>query len=127
MAPYGPRQSDRAKDKVAGGSNMLRCLMAVVAIVLAWPVRAEEPLRFEVDPAWPQRLPNDWIMGQAAGVAVDAQDNVWVVQRPRTLTDDEKAASLDPQRTRCCKPAPPVLVFDQAGTLLKSWGGPGQG
>ncbi|GJE45654.1 hypothetical protein [Methylobacterium soli] len=88
---------------------------------------AEEPLRFEVDPAWPKRLPNDWIMGQAAGVAVDAQDRVWVVQRPRTLTDDEKAASLDPPRTKCCKPAPPVLVFDQAGTLVSSWGGPGAG
>jgi DNA-binding beta-propeller fold protein YncE len=27
----------------------------------------------------------------------------------------------------CCIPAPPVLVFDAAGNLLKSWGGPGQG
>ena len=24
-------------------------------------------------------------------------------------------------------PAPPVLVFDTAGNLIKSWGGPGQG
>ena len=29
-------------------------------------------------------LPNNWIMGQAAGIAVDAQDHVWVVQRPRS-------------------------------------------
>src|SRR5204862_3308566 len=27
----------------------------------------------------------------------------------------------------CCKVAPPVLVYDQAGTLVKSWGGPGAG
>jgi DNA-binding beta-propeller fold protein YncE len=27
----------------------------------------------------------------------------------------------------CCKVAPPVLVYDQAGNLVKSWGGPGQG
>jgi DNA-binding beta-propeller fold protein YncE len=27
----------------------------------------------------------------------------------------------------CCKVAPPVLVYDQAGSLVKSWGGPGQG
>ncbi len=49
------------------------------AALLCWtvPAMAEEPLRFEVDPAWPKRLPNDWIMGQAAGVAVDASDNVW--------------------------------------------------
>ena len=35
-------------------------------------------------------------MGQAAGVAVDAQDHVWVVQRPKSLTDDEKARDLQP-------------------------------
>ena len=28
---------------------------------------------------------------------------------------------------KCCKVAPPVLVYDQAGNLVKSWGGPGQG
>ena len=94
---------------------------------LAGPAHAEEPPAFRVDPAWPKPLPNNWIMGQAAGVAVDAQDHVWVIQRPRTLTDDEKAASLTPPRTRCCVPAPPVLVFDQDGTLIKSWGGPGEG
>ena len=40
---------------------------------------------------------------------------------------DEKAAALDPPRTKCCKPAPSVLEFDQSGKLLRSWGGPGQG
>src|SRR5829696_10079081 len=92
------------QNKTEGGTDMLRCLATLAAIAVAVPAMAEEPLRFEVDPAWPKRLPNDWIMGQAAGVAVDAQDNVWVVQRPRTLTDDEKAASFDPPRTKCCKP-----------------------
>ena len=52
--------------------------------------------RFEVDPAWPKPLPNRWLMGQAAGVAVDRRDHVWVVQRPRTLTDDERGAALTP-------------------------------
>ena len=28
---------------------------------------------------------------------------------------------------KCCKVAPPVLVYDQAGNLVKSWGGPGAG
>ena len=83
--------------------------------------------RFQVDASWPKPLPNNWIMGQAAGVAVDAQDNVWVIQRPRTLTDDEKAATFNPPRTKCCVPAPPVMQFDPEGNLLKAWGGPGQG
>ena len=38
----------------------------------------------------------------AHSVRVDPQDNVWVIQRPRTLTDDEKAASFTPPRTKCC-------------------------
>lgn len=109
----------------------MRWIAVLVALVCVCPaagtVGAEEPPAFRIDPAWPKPLPNNWIMGQAAGVAVDAQDHVWVIQRPRTLTDDEKAASLNPPRTRCCVPAPPVLVFDQDGSLIKSWGGPGQG
>ena len=27
----------------------------------------------------------------------------------------------------CCKPAPPVIAFDPEGTVILSWGGPGQG
>ena len=94
---------------------------------LATAVHAADAPKFQVDPFWPKTLPNNWIMGQAAGVAVDAQDHVFVVQRPRTLTDDEKAASLTPPRSKCCVAAPPVLEFDQEGNVVKAWGGPGDG
>ena len=30
---------------------------------------------FEVDPFWPQPLPNKWILGSTIGVAVDARDH----------------------------------------------------
>ena len=43
-------------------------------------VGAQAP-RFEVDPLWPKPLPNHWVLGQAIGVAVDAEDHVWVVHR----------------------------------------------
>ncbi|MGN6571724.1 MAG: hypothetical protein ACTHLO_09940, partial [Pseudolabrys sp.] len=105
----------------------MRLVAAVIAGALAIAPAFAEPPKFEVDASWPKPLPNQWLMGQAAGVAVDAQDHVWVIQRPRTLTDDEKAASFNPPRAKCCKPAPPVLEFDAAGNLLRSWGGPGQG
>lgn len=98
----------------------------IVGALSAAPAFADSP-KFEVDASWPKPLPNNWLMGQAAGVAVDAQDHVWVIQRPRTLTDDEKAASFTPPRAKCCKPAPPVLEFDSGGNLLRAWGGPGQG
>ncbi|MFZ8477573.1 hypothetical protein ACO1MN_15040, partial [Staphylococcus aureus] len=50
-----------------------------------------------------------------------------MIHRPRSITDDEKGAALTPPRSKCCIPAPPVLVFDAEGNLLKSWGGPGAG
>src|SRR5687768_16555968 len=78
--------------------------------------------RFEVDAAWPKPLPNRWLMGQASGVAVDPSDHVWVVQRPKSLTEDERGAALNPPRSICCVPAPPVLQFDAAGNLLQAWG-----
>src|SRR6476661_10546839 len=105
----------------------MRFLVFLYALTLAATASAAEPPRFQVDPFWPKTLPNNWIMGQAAGVAVDAQDHVWVVQRPRTLTDDEKAASFTPPRSKCCVAAPPVMEFDSDGTLIKAWGGKGEG
>jgi len=83
--------------------------------------------QYAVDPYWPKPLPNNWILGQVSGVAVDKDNNIWIIQRPATLTEDERGAALNPKRSDCCMPAPPVLKFDQAGNLLKSWGGPGEG
>jgi len=36
-------------------------------------VVAQEPPKFKVDPSWPKELPNNWIMGQVGGMAVDRQ------------------------------------------------------
>jgi DNA-binding beta-propeller fold protein YncE len=95
-------------------------------------VTAQQPAhglapRFIVDPFWPKPLPNRWILGQVAGVAVDAQDHVWIVQRPKSLSEDEKGATLSPPRNECCVPAPPVMEFDNEGNLIQAWGGPGPG
>src|SRR3954452_23057508 len=98
----------------------MRFLVFLYALTLAATAAAAEPPRFQVDPFWPKTLPNNWIMGQAAGVAVDAQDHVWGIQRPRTLPDDKRPASLTPPRTKCCAPAPPVLEFDQEGNLVQA-------
>ena len=70
---------------------------------------------FAVDASWP-KVPPQWKLGDASSVAVDAQDNVYVLHRPRTLKPEDAA-----------KAAPPVMVFDAAGNFIKSWGGPGNG
>lgn len=81
--------------------------------------------RFEPDPYWPKPLPNNWMLGQVSGTAVDAHDHIWVLHRPRTLDDHDKYGADG--KGDCCAPAPPVLEFDQAGNLVGSWGGAGQG
>ena len=83
--------------------------------------------QYAVVPAWPKALPNNWIMGQVAGVAVDRHDRIWVLQRPASSTVDELGAAQDPPRSMCCIAAPPVMVFDTRGNLLEAWGGPGAG
>jgi len=81
---------------------------------------------FEVDPLWPKPLPNHWLLGMTIGVWVDDQDHVWIIHRSSaTLHNNEKALELGVGE--CCRGAPPVLVFDPAGNLVRSWGGPGEG
>src|SRR3984893_15838112 len=112
---------------------------AVLALVLALAVgqtvlqgrvdaqgRTVQAPTFEVDPLWPKPLPNHWLLGATIGVWVDDQDNVWIIHRSSaTLNDNEKALEL--KVGECCRGAPPVLAFDPAGNLIKSWGGPGPG
>ena len=93
---------------------------------------AEQPLVeipiFEVDPLWPKPLPEEALLGMTIGVSVDAQDNVWIVHRgAATLSNNEKGSTLNPPVSICCKAAPPVIAFNQAGDVVHAWGGPGQG
>lgn len=81
---------------------------------------------YEVDPDWPI-LPEGQIIGQVAGVAVDGQDHIWIVQRPGSLTEDELGAAQEPPRSVCCTAMPPVIEFDQEGNIVQAWGGPGEG
>ncbi len=55
--------------------------------------------RYEVLPEW-VRLPEGWSLREVAGIGVDARDNVYVFNRGEH----------------------PVIVFDRAGNVLRSWG-----
>jgi DNA-binding beta-propeller fold protein YncE len=55
--------------------------------------------RYEVDPSWPQK-PSDYLWKAVPGIAVDAQDRVWIFTRS----------------------TPPVQVYDIQGRLLRAWG-----
>jgi DNA-binding beta-propeller fold protein YncE len=107
---------------------MMRTAVLVAAATLFFT--AEPAPRFEVDPFWPKPLPNHWILGSVTGVAVDAQDHIWLVHLGMDSLTARTEAGLgtNPQTAEtCCAPAPPVLEFDPAGNLVGHWGGPGAG
>mgnify|MGYP003685730277 FL=1 len=80
---------------------------------------------FEVDPYWPQPLPNHWVLGSAIGVGVDSRDHVFVIHRRNSFNErTEIGAATDPKTAECCIPAPNILEFDPEGNLVNSWGGP---
>ena len=75
---------------------------------------------FEYDPSWPRLpLPNEWIFGEVGGLSVDAQGHIWVIQRPWTVTGRELGAVSG--EAACCRAAPSVVEFDQAGAVVQAW------
>jgi hypothetical protein len=102
-------------------------MFTLFALIASEFVFAQDPPKYQVDPGWPKELPNNWIMGQVGGMAVDRHDHIWVLQRPSSDTPDELGAAQKPPLSQCCFAAPPVLEFDAQGNLLQSWGGPGEG
>jgi DNA-binding beta-propeller fold protein YncE len=111
-------------------------LAMVITAATAWQAASADDQRkdrnprmpdapeFKVDANWPKPLPNQWLFGQVAGVAVDRHDHIWIIQRPGSLTADEAGAVQNPPRSECCRPAPSVMKFDREGNLLQAWGGP---
>lgn len=99
------------------------CYILILAFAPA--AGAQALPHYRVDISWPKQLPNDWILGHVTGVAVDKDNNIWVLHSPNWVLDDDAGASQYPPISECCRPAPAVLEFDPDGNLLRSWGGPG--
>jgi len=70
---------------------------------------------FEVEAGWP-KVPAKWKVGDQSSFAVDGEDNVWLLNRPRTLKPEQASMA-----------APPVMEFDIAGNFIKGWGGASSG
>ncbi len=115
---------DLRRWKQAGAFSLAAILCAIAACGTA---RSQDQPVYKVDADWPKQLPNNWIMGQVGGVAVDKEDHIWVLQRPGSNVKDDLGLAQVPPVSMCCISAPPVLVFDAEGNYLKSWGGPGSG
>jgi len=133
MTPHAEPIPSRADDRTTIRVRFQKIITIAFGIALVAGLtgprlaHAGDVPRFEVDASWPKPLPNNWIIGQVGGITVDSQGHIWIIQRPRSLTDDEKGASLTPPRSKCCVAAPPVIEFDADGNMLRAWGGPGPG
>ena len=68
----------------------MKLKLIALAIVLFCGVLAAQTVptapKFKFDPDWPKPLPNKWKLGGVTGLAVDKDDNVWVLDRPNDLT-----------------------------------------
>src|SRR5262245_23728567 len=120
------------RNHVLSGSATALALLAGAVLfqhhALAQGRGGPQPPRLEVDPLWPKPLGNHQALGSVTGVTVDAQNHIWVVNRGvESLQTNEKGLSLTPVASQCCVGAPYVIEFDQAGTMVGHWGGPGQG
>mgnify|MGYP001163722976 CR=1 FL=1 len=92
--------------------GLFGCVSLVHAQSQSEIVPGFEVPRFQVDPAWPN-LPNGWKLGVTSSIAVDKDDHVWILHRPRL---EHKPSG-----------APPVVEIDEMGNYVQGWGGPGEG
>ena len=79
--------------------TLLRHIVPLVAAALLFAADASaqsqsQPPRavptFAVEASWP-KVPPQWKLGDASSIAIDAQDNVYVLHRPRTLKPEDAA------------------------------------
>ena len=82
---------------------------------------AQSAPRYIFDPTWPKPLPNKWKMGGVTGLAVDKDDNVWVLNRPNDTLDSEGHAWLNPPTADCCVRPPALIHIDRNGSVIGSF------
>jgi DNA-binding beta-propeller fold protein YncE len=119
--------STRRRRELFNGVSFLVVAVALGAVATILDHRAAaqgkvEAPRCEGDPFWPKPLPHNWTLGNAIGIAVDSKDNIWMFHRTTGVNNNFTTPGA-----ACCTVAPPILGFNQAGDLIGSWGGPGEG
>src|SRR5579864_2376015 len=80
--------------------------------------------KYKFDPDWPKPLPNNWKLGGVTGLAVDKDDNVWVLDRPHDLRDMELRAELPNATSDCCTLPPSMIHIDKNGDVIGSFDAP---
>jgi len=110
---------DRSVRAIAQSVGFCLLVLCVALIALA-----QTAPRYRFDPDWPKPMPNKWKIGGITGLAVDKDDNVWVLDRPNDLRDMELKAELNPPTADCCVRPPAMIHIDKDGNVIGSFDPP---
>jgi DNA-binding beta-propeller fold protein YncE len=87
-----------------------------LVLCVALGVQAQTAPKYKFDSDWPKPLPNKWKMGGVTGLAVDKDDNVWVLDRPNDLREIELNAEV--KLADCCARPPTMIHIDKEGNVI---------
>ena len=130
--------------------NLIYCSVIAVALIVAtglWkPITNANASgevsgvpTFRVDPNWPKPLPapigvdgiaHTWVQGEVAGTCIDAEDNVFTVNRAWEIgvsingvaQGNESGGIVGQDASASSIPAPVILEFDSKGNVVNGFG-----
>ena len=111
------------KHVVRTGAFAIPISLALLILYVTLGAQTPAP-RYRFDPDWPKPLPNKWKMGGVTGLAVDQNDDVWVLNRPNDLTEIELEAELARPIADCCVHPPAMIHIDKNGNVIGSFDAP---
>ena len=110
-------------DKIRGARAVALWFgLAVSVLCVALGAQTPAAPKYKFDPDWPKPLPNKWKMGGVTGLAVDKDDNVWVLDRPNDLREIELNAEV--KLADCCARPPSMIHIDKEGNVIGSFDPP---
>jgi sugar lactone lactonase YvrE len=77
--------------------------------------------KFKFDADWPKPFTNKWKLGGITGLAIDKDDNIWLLNRVADLRGFELRAELTPPTGACCIAPPAMIHLDKAGNVMGSF------
>jgi DNA-binding beta-propeller fold protein YncE len=115
------RRTRKSGLTIATGLSLFILYAALGAQTTVYEVLDPSMPRYQYDPGWPKPLPNNWKMGGVTGLAVDRNDNVWVLNRPNDTTDTEDNATPPTPTSDCCVRPPAMIHIDKEGNVIGSF------